>query len=154
MKNIKIKYYYYENIFRTEIKTKILDIENIENMNFNISEIENDHLKLRKRCLFTGIIDKDGNEIFEGDIIEKSIPTSCYDFEKTPSYFEVVYHKPTARFGLAKLQIPMNRNFVMTLDEGSAIYYKVVGNIYEDYDFHLLKTSDTKCEVVKIIKQK
>jgi len=141
MKKIKIKYYY-ENIFRKEITTKTLSIEDIESMEFDIINLENEHLKLRKRCLFTGITDKDGNEIFEGDIIEKSVPTSCYDFEKAPSYFEVVYHKPTARFGLVKLQRPMDKNFVTTLDEGTTRYYKVIGNAYENYDFYLSKTSE------------
>jgi len=138
MKKIKIKYYY-ENISNKKITTNILDILDIES---GVSSLENDHLKLRKRCLFTGITDKDGNEIFEGDLIEKSIPTSRNDFEGAPSYFEVVYHKPTASFGLIKLKRPINRNFVIGLDEGSARYYKVIGNAYENYDFYLSKTSE------------
>jgi len=141
MKKIIIKYYY-ENIFRKEIKTRILDIEDIEDIEFGVSRLENSHLELRKRCLFTGIIDKDGNEIFEGDLIEKSIPTSSYDFERAPSYFEVIFHNPTASFKLIKLKKPMDRNFVIDLDEGSARYYKVIGNAYENYDFYLSKTSE------------
>ena len=143
MKKIKIRYYY-ENIFRKDIITKILDIEDIEDMEFGVSRLENSHLKLLQRCLFTGIIDKDGKEIFEGDIIEKSTPTSCHNFEKEPSYFEVIFHNPTASFKLIKLKRPMDRNFIIDLDEKTSRYYKVIGNIYENYDFYLSKTSEEK----------
>jgi len=81
---------------------------------------------------YINIKDKNDKEIYEGDIIEKVIPTSCYDFEKESSYFEVFYDVATASFKLVKIERYLDRNFAISLDEKTARYCKVIGNVYEN----------------------
>ena len=116
--------------FRAWIKTENCFADYIESIRFYINEIdlcwggicESDCFDFKDVILMqsTGLCDKEGTEVFEGDILHHQIQT-----EYT---FIVKYDKDKGRWygdGLSRTyRIDITKEFLP--------YYKVIGNIYEN----------------------
>jgi uncharacterized phage protein (TIGR01671 family) len=75
---------------------------------------------------FTGLLDKNGKEIFEGDIVR----FSGFNVNKINNEIftaEVLFDDNQARYILAYLDVPYFPDFVLGLSE-----CEVIGNIYEN----------------------
>lgn len=91
-------------------------------------------------CQFTGILDKNGKEIYEGDVLRSDeYPYSDLEDGKRDNYFAVVYyHEEYARFVTVTIKNPVST--VCGISEGNhgdvsrdeMKNFEVVGNIHEE----------------------
>ena len=91
-------------------------------------------------CQFTGILDKNGKEIYEGDVLRSDeYPYSDLEDGKRDNYFAVVfYHEEYARFVTVTIKNPVSTVFGISegnhgdvsRDEMKTL--EVVGNIHEE----------------------
>lgn len=91
-------------------------------------------------CQFTGFLDKNGKEIYEGDVLRSDeYPYSDLEEGKRDNYFAVVYyHEEYARFVTVTIKNPVST--VCGISEGNhgdvsrdeMMDFEVVGNIHED----------------------
>ena len=91
-------------------------------------------------CQFTGLLDKNGKEIYEGDVLRSDeYPYSCIGDKKRDNYFGLIeWNKNEAAFYIVTIKNP--KSSVKGISDGISDYisqsamqdFEVIGNIHDD----------------------
>lgn len=91
-------------------------------------------------CQFTGFTDKNGKEIYEGDVLRSDkYPYSCIEIEERDNYFGVIeWNENEAAFYIVTIKNP--KSSVKGISDGISDYlsksalqdFEVIGNINDD----------------------
>ena len=91
-------------------------------------------------CQFTGFLDKNGKEIYEGDVLRSDeYPYSCIGDKERDNYFGLIeWNKNEAAFYIVTIKNP--KSSVKGISDGISDYisqsalqdFEVIGNIYDD----------------------
>ena len=91
-------------------------------------------------CQFTGFLDKNGKEIYEGDVLRSDeYPYSCIGDKERDNYFSVIeWNKNEAAFYIVTIKNP--KSSVKGISDGISDYisqsalqdFEVIGNIHDD----------------------
>lgn len=91
-------------------------------------------------CEFTGFLDKNGNEIYEGDVLRSDeYPYSCIGDKERDNYFGLIeWNENEAAFYIVTIKNP--KSSVKGISDGISDYisqsalqdFEVIGNIYDD----------------------
>jgi uncharacterized phage protein (TIGR01671 family) len=127
-KEIKFKYIW-SNPEKTNFITEIFTLDEIEAGN-QFMVLENEPLlknyKLIARVQFTGLLDKNGKEIFKNDIVVLSHP--CWSVKCIVKYDEKLACFVLKSF--EKIDKGVRKSFLHIYQED--LNYKVIGNIYQN----------------------
>ena len=101
---------------------------------FNIRQVDHDTV-----CQFTGFIDKNGKEIYEGDILRSDMyPFSCTEDNEIDNYYEIIgWSDEAASFCMVAAKNP--KSSVRGVSDGIADGisqekmqdFEVIGNVYD-----------------------
>lgn len=91
-------------------------------------------------CQFTGFLDKNGKEIYEGDVLRSdSYPYSCLEDDERDNYFAVVFYcEDGASFATATAKNPESNvggildGICNDVSRDEMKQFEVVGNIHEE----------------------
>ena len=91
-------------------------------------------------CQFTGFLDKNGKEIYEGDVLRSDeYPYSCIGDKERDNYFGLIeWNENEAAFYIVTIKNP--KSYVKGISDGISDYisqsalqdFEVIGNIYDD----------------------
>lgn len=91
-------------------------------------------------CQFTGFLDKNGREIYEGDVLRSDeYPYSCIGDKERDNYFGLIeWNENEAAFYIVTIKNP--KSSVKGISDGISDYlsksalqdFEVIGNIYDD----------------------
>ena len=91
-------------------------------------------------CQFTGFLDKNGKEIYEGDVLRSDeYPYSCIGDKERDNYFGLIeWNKNEAAFYIVTIKNP--KSSVKGISDGISDYisqsalqgFEVIGNIHDD----------------------
>ena len=91
-------------------------------------------------CQFTGLLDKNGKEIYEGDVLRSDeYPYSCIGDKERDNYFGLIeWNENDAAFYIVTIKNP--KSSVKGISDGISDYisqsalqdFEVIGNIYDD----------------------
>ena len=91
-------------------------------------------------CQFTGFLDKNGKEIYEGDVLRSDeYPYSCIGYNRRDNYFGLIeWNENEAAFYIVTIKNP--KSSVKGISDGISDYisqsalqdFEVIGNIYDD----------------------
>ena len=125
--------YYFQHEETGHITFKEYELEEIES--YDGIQIPHRYF-ITARCQFTGLLSKDGVEIYEGDIIGFDMDT----FYKR--IFTVIYD--SGRFGIQTDEgFRCLSDWIITQKDNNTISCEVIGNIYENPE--LLKKGNELC---------
>ena len=102
---------------------------------FNIRQVAPDTV-----CQFTGLLDKNGKEIYEGDVLRSDeYPYSCIGDKKRDNYYAVVYYcEEGACFGTVTAKNPssdvggISDGILDDVEREKMKSFEVIGNIHEE----------------------
>ena len=91
-------------------------------------------------CQFTGFLDKNGKEIYEGDVLRSDeYPYSCIGDNRRDNYYAVVYYcEEGACFGIVTVKNPnssvagISDGILDDVEREKMKNFEVVGNIHEE----------------------
>ena len=91
-------------------------------------------------CQFTGFLDKDGKEIYEGDVLRSDeYPYSCIGDKERDNYYAVVYYcEEGACFGIVMVKNPnssvagISDGILDDVEREKMKSFEVIGNIHEE----------------------
>ena len=91
-------------------------------------------------CQFTGLLDKNSKEIYDGDVLRSDkYPYSCIEIEERDNYFGVIeWNENEAAFYIVTIKNP--KSSVKGISDGISDYlsksalqdFEVIGNIHDD----------------------
>ena len=91
-------------------------------------------------CQFTGFLDKNGKEIYEGDVLRSDeYPYSCIGDNRRDNYYAVVYYcKEGACFGTVTAKSPssdvggISDGILDDVEREKMKNFEVIGNVHDD----------------------
>ena len=120
-------------------------VTHVEHYDYIINQDEIDNLKYHQVhpdtvCQFTGFLDKNGKEIYEGDVLRSDeYPYSCIGDKERDNYFGLIeWNENEAAFYIVTIKNP--KSSVKGISDGISDYisqsalqdFEVIGNIYDD----------------------
>lgn len=119
-------------------------VTHVVNYDYIVNQDEIDNLKYHQVhpdtvCKFTGFLDKNGKEIYEGDVLRSDeYPYSCIGDKKRDNYYAVVYYcEEGACFGTVTAKNPssdvggVSDGILDDVDREKMKNFEVIGNVHD-----------------------
>ena len=120
-------------------------VTHVEHYDYIVNQDEIDNLKYHQVhpdtvCQFTGFLDKNGKEIYEGDVLRSDeYPYSCIGDKARDNYYAVVYYcEEGACFGTVTVKNPnssvagISDGILDDVEREKMKSFEVIGNIHEE----------------------